>query len=116
MRTVGETARALRDRPLGRIFVLGGVVLAAVVVSRSCQRNYVRLTPDAAVAIAQKEIDFRPEGHSVRIVQRGIPPKRYWAVSFWIRDSQAKGGYSKLTVVLVDANRGTVTNVYVNRP
>ena len=92
------------------------MVVAAFLVSRSCQRNYVRLTSDQAVGIAQREIDFHPQGHNVRLVQRGVPPKRFWAVSFWIRDSRAKGGYSKLTVVLVNANTGKVAKVFVNRP
>jgi hypothetical protein len=113
--TVAGTAQALRGRPIGRILVLVGVVVAAFLVSRSCQRNYVRITSDQAVAIGQREIDFRPEGHTIRFVQRGIPPKRYWAVSFWVRDPEDPSEYSKLTVVLVDANRGSVAQVIVNR-
>jgi ribosomal protein L34E len=114
--TVAGTAQALKGRPVGRILVLVGVVVAAFLVSRSCQRNYVRITSDQAVAIGQRKIDFRPEGHTVRLVQRGIPPKRYWAISYWIRDPKAPSHYRKVTVVLVDANRGTVAEVIVDQP
>jgi hypothetical protein len=111
--TVAGTAQALKERPIGRILVLVGVVILAFLVSRSCQRSYVRITSDQAVAIGEREIDFRPEGHTIRLVQRGIPPKRYWAVSYWIRDG--KGGYRKLTVVLVDGNTGKVKEVIVSK-
>ena len=51
----------------------------------------------------------------MRLVQQGIPPARYWAVSLWIRN-RAEGGYKKLTVVLVSATTGKVAKVYVNQP
>jgi hypothetical protein len=113
--TVAGAAQTLRGRPIGRILVLVGVVILAFVVSRSCQRNYVRITSDQAVAIGQREIDFRPEGHTIRLVQRGVPPRRYWAVSYWIRDPLSKTHYSKVTVVLVDANTGEVHQVIVSQ-
>jgi hypothetical protein len=113
--TVARTAQALRGRSIGRALVLLGVVAAAFAVSRNCQRDYVRITSDQAVAIGQREIDFRPQGHAVRFVQRGVPPRRYWAVSYWVRDPKNPGEYSKLTVVLVDANKGNVVQVIVNQ-
>lgn len=115
MPTVARAAQTLRGRPIGRILVLVGVVIVTFLVSRSCQRNYVRITSDQAVAIGQREIDFRPEGHTIRLVQRGVPPRRYWAVSYWIRDPKSQSQYRKLTVVLIDANRGTVTEVIVSQ-
>lgn len=87
------------------------MVAAAFLVSRSCQRTYVRVTDDQAVAIGLRHIDFKPQGHAVRLVQRGVPPRRYWAVSYWIREPDSEGGYRKLGVVLVDANTGKVTKV-----
>jgi hypothetical protein len=111
--TVAGTAQALKGRPIGRILVLVGVVALTFLASRSCQRNYVRITDAQAVAIGQREIDFRPQGHTVRLVQRGLPPKRFWAVSYWIRDG--KGGYRKLTVVLINANTGVVQEVIVSK-
>ncbi len=66
----------------------------------------MRINEAQAVAIGQRQLDFDPQGHSIRIVQRGVPPKRYWAVSYFIRNQT--GGYRKLTVLLIDANTGTV--------
>lgn len=114
MPTVAGIARALRGRSLGRGLVLLGMVAVAFAVSRSCQRTYVRITEDQAVGIGQREIDFRPEGHTIRLVQRGVPPRRYWAVSYWIRN-RSGGGYRKVTVVLVDANTGKVNSVFRER-
>jgi hypothetical protein len=42
-------------------------------------------------------------------VRQGIPPRPVWAVSFWIR--KAGGGFSRITLVLVDANSGQVMQV-----
>jgi hypothetical protein len=96
------------------VLVLLGVVVAAFLVSRSCQRNYVRITSQQAVAIGQREIGFHPEGHNIRLVQQGVPPRRYWAVSYWVRDPKlaCEGGYRKLTVVLVNGNTGEVGPVF----
>ena len=113
MPTDGRAARAFKGSTLFRVLVLVGVVVAAFLVSRSCQRSYVRITKDQAVAIGQRKIDFKPQSHSIRMVLRGVPPKRFWAVSYWIR---AEGsGYRKLTVVLVNANNGKIEKIYVQR-
>ncbi len=115
MPTVAGTARALRGRPLGRGLILVAVIVAAFVFSRGCQRSFVRITKDQAVGLGQRRIDFRPQGHTVRMVLRGVPPRRYWAVSYWIRSDRQGGGYRKITVVLIDANTGKVFNVIKDR-
>lgn len=98
----------------GRGLVLVGVLVAAFAVSRGCQRTYVRITEDQAVGIGQRKVDFRPDGHTIRLVLRGVPPRRYWAVSYWTR--KPGGGYEKVTVVLVDANTGKVNSVFRESP
>lgn len=102
-------ARGRRSWPIGRVLVLLGVALAAFLVSRSCQRSYVRVTEDGAVAIAQRVIDFEPTGHAIRLIPEGVPPRRTWVVSFCIGDPKVVSG--KLGVVLVDANTGKVKKV-----
>ena len=94
--------------------VVFAALVGAFLVSRGCQRSYVRITKDQAVAIGQKKIGFHAEGHAIRIVQRGIPPKRFWAVSYWIE--KKGGGYRRLTVVLINANNGKIDKVYVQSP
>ena len=99
---------------MGRGLVLVAVIAAAFFVSHGCQRSYVRITDDQAIAIGQRKIDFKPQGRTVRLVLQGVPPRRYWAVSYWVEDP--KGGYSKLTVVLVDANNGKIAQVTRQSP
>ena len=89
------------------MLVLAAVVVAAFLVSRGCQRTYVRVTKDQAVGIAQRAIDFKPTGYTMRLIPRGVvKQRRAWAVSLWIRDP--KLGYRRLSVVLLDANTGKV--------
>jgi hypothetical protein len=109
---VAGIARALKSPG---VLVLIAALVGASFVSRGCQRSQVRLNADQSVLVGERAIDFEPEGHAVRMVLRGVPPKRYWGVSYWIRNPTGKG-YRKLTVVLVDANTGKVDKVYVKRP
>jgi hypothetical protein len=67
------------------------------------------VSEDRAVAIARPRIDFKPQDHQIRFIRRGIPPRGYWVVSFYIR--RQGGGYKRVTVVLVDAQSGKVTEV-----
>ena len=62
-----------------------------------------------AVATARARIDFRPSDYQIRFIRRGIPSHGYWVVSFYIKGT--KGGYSRITVVVVDAASGRVTEV-----
>lgn len=68
-----------------------------------------RISEERAVAIARPHIGFTPQGHNIRLVRRGIPPRPFWAVSFWIHNST--GGYSKVTLVLVDASSGAIKEI-----
>ena len=79
----------------------------AFLYSRGCQRDYVRISQEQAVVLGQRQIDFKPQGHTIRMVLRGVPPRRYWAVSYYIRRRDGSG-YRTLTVLLVDANTGKV--------
>lgn len=88
---------------------MAALLALALVLTRGLGVAGHDVSKDQAVAIARARVDFKPEGYSVRFVRRGIPPKPFWVVSFWIR--KAEGGYSRITVVLVDANTGRVTDV-----
>lgn len=86
-----------------------GLVALGLVLTRVLHHSGARVSESRAVAIAQPEIDFRPDGHNIRLVRRGIPPHPFWAVSFWTR--KPGGGYDRITIVVVDANNGNVTEV-----
>ncbi len=75
-----------------------------LVLTRVLGRTNTKVSKDDAIAVARPKVDFTPQGYNIRLVRQGIPPRPVWAVSFWIR--KASGGYSRITVVLVDANNG----------
>lgn len=99
--------RTLRRRPAPGVIVLVIALVGAFFVSRSCQRDYVRISKEQAVVIGERQLDFDPQGHTIRMVLRGVPPKRHWAVSYFI-GNPGGNGFRKLTVLLIDANTGKV--------
>jgi hypothetical protein len=85
------------------------LVAVGLVLSRVLDRGGARVSEERAVAVARPYAGFTPEGHNIRLVRRGIPPKPFWAVSFWIKD--ASGDPTRVTLVLVNADTGDVTEV-----
>ena len=73
------------------------------------ERGGRKISKDDAIAISRARIDFEPTGHQIRFLRRGIPPRGYWVTSFYIQ--KPEGGYERVTVVLVDASSGKVTEV-----
>ena len=80
-----------------------------LVLTRVLGRTDTKVSKDDAIAVARPKVDFKPQGYNIRLVRQGVPPRPVWAVSFWIR--KAGGGYSRITLVLVDANSGQVMQV-----
>jgi len=80
-----------------------------LVLTRVLGRTNPKFSKQDAIAVARPNVDFKPQGYNIRLLRQGIPPRPVWAVSFWIR--KAGGGYSRITVVLVDANSGRVMQV-----
>lgn len=87
-----------------------GLIVFGLLLTRVAGRTNPRVGEDRAVAIARARVDFRPQGTNVRLVRRGIPPRAFWAVSFWIRNASGNG-YKRITLVLVDAASGRVAEV-----
>jgi hypothetical protein len=73
------------------------------------ERGGTNVSKEDAVAIAREKIDFEPTDHQVRYLRRGIPSHGYWVVSYYIE--KPEGGYERVTVVLIDASTGKVTEV-----
>jgi hypothetical protein len=86
-----------------------GLVALALVLARVLERSGAQISEERAVAVARPYVEFTPEGHNIRLVRRGIPPRPFWAVSFWIKD--ATGDPTRVTVVVVNADTGDVTEV-----
>jgi hypothetical protein len=85
------------------------LAVGLVLVKVAGQGGNSKIGKDDAVAIARQRIDFKPTGYQIRFIRRGIPSRGYWVASFYIRKST--GGYSRVTVVLIDATSGQVTEV-----
>jgi hypothetical protein len=97
-----------RSRWAGIAFI-GGLLLVALIVTRTCGSSDNLVSDDEAVAAARAEIDFEPEQTSVRFLRQGVPSRPYYAVSF-SAGTEGQPGYRN-TTVLVNASSGEVTDV-----
>jgi hypothetical protein len=88
---------------------MAGVLALALVLVNVLGRGKPSVSKDEAVAIARPQIDFTPQDHQIRFLRRGIPPRGFWVVSFFTR--KQGGGYNRVTVVVVDASSGRVSEV-----
>jgi hypothetical protein len=86
-----------------------GLLVLGLLLTRVLGHTKPHVKESRAVEIARPYVKFEPQGHTIRLVQRGIPPRAFWAVSFWTR--RQSGGYARITVVLLDASSGRVTEV-----
>ena len=104
-----EASRGLRDRPLGRLLLLGLVLLAALLVANTCASQDKNVTSDEAIALATEQASFEPcdEQGCVKVsyVQRGIPVVGYWAVG--LRESL--DGSSRVEHFFVHVTTGEVS-------
>ena len=101
-----ERSRDLRDRPLGRLALVVAVLAVALLSTRACQSSD-NVSSERAVELARAEATFTPERTQVRLVQRGLPPRDYWAVSLYT--VSATGAPAKVEVFLVDRSTGALT-------
>jgi len=101
-----EKPRDLRDSWLVRAAVLLAVLAVAFLYVRGCQAESRQVSDEEAVEIARAEVSFTPDRHQVRFLQRGIPPRSYWGVSF-VEDGP-NGVPTRVEVFLVDARTGDV--------
>jgi len=92
-----------------RVAFMVALLALGLVLTRVLGRTDTKVSKDDAIAVARTKVDFKPQGHNIRLLRQGIPPRPVWAVSFWIR--KTGGGFSRITVVLVDASSGRVVQV-----
>jgi hypothetical protein len=89
------------------VALLVGVLLVALLFVRGCGSGSREVSSERAVNLARQEVSFAPDRHQVRLVQRGIPPRAYWAVSLY--DVDRNGSPTRTEVFLVDTKTGDVT-------
>jgi hypothetical protein len=95
--------RDLRDNPLVRVGILVAVLAVAFLFARGCQEEARPVSSERAVELARAEVSFTPDRYQVRFVQRGIPARGYWGVSF-VEEAGRRAGKGR--GVLVDAPHG----------
>lgn len=108
MPEVSPSRPVLRDRWQFRALALALVLGAALLAARSCASGG-DVTQEEAVAIAIKQLDFKPECKQVRFYRAGINSEPLWAVSLWTLD--AVGAFKRISVVQVNARTGAVVNI-----
>jgi hypothetical protein len=88
------------------------VVLAAF-VARSCQQSQIRISKEQAIAIADRQVDFKPGSTQIRMLRQGLNRKPIWFVSLSdpIGSALDPQGFTRLVVVEIDANTGKVEDV-----
>ena len=88
---------------------LSTIVLEAHGLPGGCAGYYRRAGFSFDVG-ATTLVDFTPDGENVRFLRRGFSQRPLWAVSLWQR---GEGGvdFRRITVVVVDADTGDVTEV-----
>jgi hypothetical protein len=89
--------------------VVVAVFAVAAVAAQTCQQSQIRIDQQQAIARAEQQVSFDPTRTQVRLVRQGINSRPIWAVSLSVPDGA--GGFSRLTVVEVDANTGKVEAV-----
>jgi hypothetical protein len=92
-----------------RVAFMVALVAAGLLLVNVANRGGAKVSKEDALAIARPQIDFKPTGYQIRFIRRGIPSRGFWVVSFYIQ--KQAGGYARVTVVLVDAASGRVTEV-----
>jgi hypothetical protein len=88
------------------------------VFSQTCQKASIRVTKEAAIATAKRQIEFTPTRTQIRMLRQGINSKPFWIVSLSIPESGAPTStqtFKELAVVRIDANTGKVADVKVQR-
>ena len=106
--------RSGRVRPTwGRILVLIGLVVLAAIAARSCQQSQIRISKEQAIAIADRQVDFKPGSTQIRMLRQGLNRKPFWFVSLSdpIGSAVNPQGFTRLVVVQIDANTGKVEDV-----
>jgi hypothetical protein len=94
------------------------VLIAAFVVAQTCQKDQIRVSKDAAIATAKRQIEFEPTRTQIRLLRQGINSRPNWIVSLSVPfpgDPVDTQRFKELAVVRVDANTGKVVDVKVQR-
>ncbi len=101
--------RGLRDHPLGKLLLFALVLVAALVVARTCGSNNQEISQDEAIEIAKENASFEPcpelQCVQIRYVPRGIPVRGFWGVVL-SEELGSDGEPSRTESFLIDVQTG----------
>ena len=104
--------RGLRDHPLGKLLLLLVVLVAALVVARTCGSTGRQVSQGQAIEIAKENAAFEPcpqqQCVQIRYIQRGIPVRGYWAVVL-SDELDDEGQPNRIERFLIDVRTGDVS-------
>ncbi len=102
----------MRPTP-GRVAILIGLFVLALIFAKSCQQSQIRIDEQEAIALAKQQVDFEPKETQIRLVRQGLNRKPFWFVSLSdpIGSAIDPEGFTRLVVVKIDANKGSVEEV-----
>ena len=87
--------------------MIGAVLVAALLASRSCADTSHAVSKDEALAIAREAKRFEPDHVQIRFVRQGVPePRGIWAISLYTQDEN--GRPVRVNLVRVDAETGEI--------
>jgi hypothetical protein len=90
------------------------LLVAALLVARSCGKTATEVSQDEAIVIAKNAVDFEPNNVIIRFLKQGLQSKPFWAVSLSIKHPD--GTLDPVVVVVVDATTGEVTEIRRSAP
>jgi hypothetical protein len=88
--------------------MLAVVLVAALLVARTCGSTEPTVTQAEAIEIAKEQVDFEPRSVQIRNVPRGLEGRRSWAVSLYTGTVSRPG---TCRIVEIDARSGSVVQV-----
>jgi hypothetical protein len=88
--------------------MLAVVLVAALLVARTCGSTEPTVTQAEAIEIAKQEVDFEPRSVQIRNVPRGLEGRRSWAVSLYTGTISRPG---TCRIVEIDARSGSIVQV-----
>jgi uncharacterized membrane protein YkoI len=94
-----------------RVAIVAGVLVLAFIAARSCQQAQVRVTEEEAIATAKEQVAFEPEGTQIRLLRQGLDRRPFWFVSLSITSDRDPDVFTRLAVVKIDANSGSVESI-----
>ena len=110
----GSGERGDRKPTWPRIAVVAAVFVFAFFFARSCQQDQVRISEEQAIAIAEDQVDFKPEHVQIRLLRQGLNSRPFWFVVLSVPTPKNESDFAKLVQFRVDANTGDVVPVDSN--